>query len=63
MSCMELFEAFLMVFLSSTNVRQKICRRGCDGPDPALKINMETFYLFTLFIKFVYESYLLLNLR
>ena len=45
------------------------CRRELHprGPwkvlDPALKINVETIYLFKLIFKFVYESYLLLNLR
>ena len=30
---------------------------------PALKINVKTIYLFELIFKFVYESYLLLDLR
>ena len=37
--------------------------RGWKGLDPALKRNVETIYLFKFIIKFVYESYLLLNLR
>ena len=48
-----------MVCLSTTVIVLDVGR----GLDPALKINVETISLFKLIFKFVYESYLLLNLR
>ena len=52
-----------MVFLSSTIVTGSFVLEVGRVLDPALKINVETIYLFKLIFKFVYESYLLLNLR
>ena len=52
-----------MVFLSSTIVAGSFVLEVGRVLDPALKINVETIYLFKLIFKFVYESYLLLNLR
>ena len=51
-----------MVFLSSTIVAGSFVLEVGRVLDPALKINVETIYLFKLIFKFVYESYLLLNL-
>ena len=61
MPWMELFET--LVFLSSNIVAGSFVLEVGKVLDPALKINMETIYLFKLIFKFVYESYLLLNLR
>ena len=52
-----------MVFLSSTIVAGSFVLEVGRVLDPALKINVETINLFKLIFKFVYESYLLLNLR
>ena len=52
-----------MVFLSSTIIAGSFVLEVGRVLDPALKINVETIYLFKLIFKFVYESYLLLNLR
>ena len=52
-----------MVFLSSTVVAGSFVLEVGRVLDLALKINVETIYLFKLILKFVYESYLLLNLR
>ena len=52
-----------MVFLSSTIVTGSFVLEVGRVLDPALKTNVETIYLFKLIFKFVYESYLLLNLR
>ena len=52
-----------MVFLSSTIVDGSFVLEVGRVLDPTLKINVETIYLFKLIFKFVYESYLLLNLR
>ena len=60
MPWMELFET--LVFLSSNIVAGSFVLEVGKVLDPALKINMETIYLFKLIFKFVYESYLLLNL-
>ena len=51
-----------MVFLSSNTVARSFVLEVVKVLDPALKINVETIYLFKLIFKFVYESYLLLNL-
>ena len=51
-----------MVFLSLTIVVGSFVLEVGWVLDPALKINLETIYLFKLIFKFVYESYLLLNL-
>ena len=61
MPWMELFET--LVFLSWNIVAGSFVLEVGKVLDPALKINMETIYLFKLIFKFVYESYLLLNLR
>ena len=52
-----------MVFLSFTIVAGSFVLEVGRVLDPALKINVETIYSFKLIFKFVYESYLLLNLR
>ena len=52
-----------MVFLSSTIVAGSFVLEVGRVLDPALKGNVETIYLFKFIFKFVYESYLLLNLR
>ena len=52
-----------MVFLSSTVVAGSFVLEVGRVLDLALKINVETIYLFKLVFMFVYESYLLLNLR
>ena len=52
-----------MVFLSSTIVDGSFVLEVGRVLDPTLKINVETIYLFKLMFKFVYKSYLLLNLR
>ena len=52
-----------MFFLSSTIFAESFVLEVGRVLDPALKINVETIYLFKLIFKFVYESYLLLNLR
>ena len=52
-----------MVCLSPTIVTENIVLEVGRVPDPALKIKVETIYLFKLIFKFFYESYLLLNLR
>ena len=52
-----------MVFLSSTIVAGSFVLEVGRVLNLALKINVETIYLFKLILKFVYESYLLLNLR
>ena len=52
-----------MVFLSSTIVTGSFVLEVGRVLDPALKRNVETIYLFKFIFKFVYESYLLLNLR
>ena len=52
-----------MVFLSSTIVARSFVLEVGRVLDLALKTNVETIYLFKLIFKFVYESYLLLNLR
>ena len=52
-----------MVFLSSTIVAGSFVLEVGRVLDPALKINVETIYLFKLIFKFVQESDLLLNLR
>ena len=60
---MKLSETLLMVFLSSTIVAGSFVVEAGRVLDPALKRNVETIYLFKFIFKFVYESYLLLNLR
>ena len=52
-----------MVFLSSTIVAGSFVLEVGRVLDLALKINIENIYLFKLIFKFIYESYLLLNLR
>ena len=52
-----------MVFLSSTIVTASVVLEAGRVLDPALKINVETIYLFKLIFRFDCESYLLLNLR
>ena len=52
-----------MVFLSSTIVAGSFVLEVGRVLDPALKRNVETIYLFKFIFKFVYQSYLLLNLR
>ena len=52
-----------MVFLSFTIIARSFVLEDGRVPDPALKINVETIYSFKLIFNFVYESYLLLNLR
>ena len=52
-----------MVFLSSTIVTGSFVLEVGRVLDPALKANVETIYLFKLIFKFIYESYLLLNVR
>ena len=52
-----------MVFLSLTIVAGIFVLEVGRVLDPALKIYVETIYLFKLIFKFVYESYLLLNLH
>ena len=52
-----------MVFLSSTIAARNFFLEVGRVLDAGLKINVETIYLFELIFKFVYESYLLLNLR
>ena len=52
-----------MVFLSSTIAAQNFFLEVGRVLDAGLKINVETIYLFELIFKFVYESYLLLDLR
>ena len=52
-----------MVFLSSTIVTGSFVLEVRRVLDPALKRNVGTIYLFKFIFKFVYESYLLLNLR
>ena len=52
-----------MVFLSSTIVAGSFVLQVGRVLDPALKRNVETIYLFKFIFKFVYQSYLLLNLR
>ena len=52
-----------MFFLSSTIFAESFVLEVGRVLDPALKINIEAIYLFKLIFKFVYESYLLLNLR
>ena len=52
-----------MFFLSSTIFAESFVLEVGRVLDPALKINVEAIYLFKLIFKFVYESYLLLNLR
>ena len=62
MSRMKLFEALVNDFLISTNVARTFALKAARLLDPTLKISMETIYLFNLMFKFLYESYLLLNL-
>ena len=52
-----------MVFLSLTLAAESFVLELERVLDPAVKINVETIYLFKLIFKFAYESYLLLNLR
>ena len=52
-----------MVFLSTTIVAGSFGLEAGRVLDPVLKRNVETIYLFKFIFKFVYESYLLLNLR
>ena len=52
-----------MVFLSSSIVTGSFILEVGRVLDPALKINVETIYLFKSIFKFIYESYLLLNVR
>ena len=52
-----------MVFLSLTIVAGSFVLEVGMVLDPALKRNVENIYLFKFIFKFVYESYLLLNLR
>ena len=52
-----------MVFLSSTLVAESFVLELERVLDPAVKISVETIYLFKLIFKFAYKSYLLLNLR
>ena len=52
-----------MVFLSPTIVAGSFVLEVGRVLDPALKRNVETIYSFKFIFKFVYESYLLLNLR
>ena len=51
-----------MIYLSSTTVVGSFVLEVGRVLAPALKINAETIYLFKFIFKFVYESYLLLNL-
>ena len=52
-----------MVFLFFTIVAGSFVLEVGRVLDPAVKINVETIYSFKLIFKFVYECYLLLNLR
>ena len=52
-----------MVFLSWSIAAESFVLDVGRVLDPALKRNVETIYLFKFIFKFVYESYLLLNLR
>ena len=52
-----------MVFLSSSIVAGSLVLEVGTVLDPALKINVEIIYLVKWIFKFVYESYLLLNLH
>ena len=51
-----------MVFLSWSIAAESFVLDVGRVLDPALKRNVETIYLFYFIFKFVYESYLLLNL-
>ena len=51
-----------MVFLSWSIAAESFVLDVGRVLDPALKRNAETVYLFYFIFKFVYESYLLLNL-
>ena len=51
-----------MVFLSSSIAAESFVLEVGRVLDPALKRNVETIHLFNFIFKFVYESYLLLNL-
>ena len=59
---MELFETLVNGLSILDYCHRELRPRGWVL-DAALKINVETIYLFELIFKFVYESYLLLNLR
>ena len=52
-----------MVFLSSTIVTGSFVLEVARVSDSALKTNVEAIYLYKLIFMFLYESYLLLNLR
>ena len=53
----------MKLFLSSTIVAGDFVLEVGRVLDPALKRNLETIYSFKFNFKFVYESYLLLNIR
>ena len=63
MPWMELFETLVNGLSILDYCRRELHPRGWEGPGPALKINVETVYLFKLIFKFVNESYLLLSLH
>ena len=62
MSRMELFEALVDGFLSSTIVARSFALEVARVLDPTLKINMKKNYLVNLIFKFVCATYLLFNL-
>ena len=63
MPWMKLFETLVNGLSILDYCRREPAPRGWEGPGSALKGNVETIYLFKFIFKFVYESYLLLNLR
>ena len=62
MSWMELFEALVNGLSILDYCRQELRPRGWEGPGSGSESKCRN-YLFKLIFKFVYESYLLLNLR
>ena len=63
MPWIKLFETLVNGLSILDYCRREPAPRGWEGPGSALKGNVETIYLFKFIFKFVYESYLLLNLR
>ena len=63
MPWMELFETLVDGLSILDYCHHELRPRGWEGLDPALKINVETIYLFKLIYRFDCESYLLLNPR
>ena len=62
MSWIELFEILVNDLSILDYYRRELRPRGWKGPESGSEINVETVYLFKLIFKFIYESYLLLNL-